>query len=485
MSPSAVSARPDQLRLFSRRYLPFVIAAVSLVTLAAFENRATSTILPSVARDLHGLALFGAASAAPMVSYVVGVSIAGLWADRSGPVPGLVTGIVGFTIVAGLAALSPVMEMFVGVRLAAGVAEGILDISLTVMVAKAIPPELRARLFSLYAAAWVLPSLVGPSIAGLVAEHVHWRAVFLIAVVLMPPLGLLLRPATRSLGRTESPAAADAGPSSRTTVTSAVVASVAMAAIALSGSMFSSHGVLTAVAAALAAGGLWLLVPTVRRLLPDGVATLRKGAPALIAVGGFTAAAFNTPGAFLPLMLTTVHGMSPAGAGLSLTLTGLFWAAGSNLAARPGVQARTTPAGRIQVALALIAVGVTGTVLLSLQVVPVWIGLTGWAMAGTGMGITSNTSATTLLALAPPDRQGQYQAANALVATVASTIPVGAAGAAIAWFAPTLPGALFAAIMSVGVAAGIAGALIAHRVTPPSAGDSAQCEGDVAATVAA
>jgi len=46
--------QPEQSRLFTRRYLPFVIAAVSLVTLAAFENRATSTILPSVARDLHG-----------------------------------------------------------------------------------------------------------------------------------------------------------------------------------------------------------------------------------------------------------------------------------------------------------------------------------------------------------------------------------------------------------------------------------------------
>ena len=85
---------------------------------------AAATILPSVARDLDGLSLFGAAAAGPMVSYVVGVSIAGLWADRSGPVPVLATGIVGFTIVAGLAAVSPVTGMFVGVRLAAGVAKG-------------------------------------------------------------------------------------------------------------------------------------------------------------------------------------------------------------------------------------------------------------------------------------------------------------------------------------------------------------------------
>jgi MFS family permease len=472
MPTAADPQQPQQPRLFERRYLPFVIAAVSLVTLAAFENRATSTILPSVARDLHGLSLFGAAAAAPLVSYVVGVSIAGLWADRSGPVPVLATGIVGFTVVAGLAALAPVMGMFVAVRLAAGVAEGILDIGLTVMVARAIPPDLRARLFSLYAAAWVLPSLVGPSIAGLVAEHVHWRAVFLIAVVLMPPLGLLLRPATRSLAPVGPSPDVDPGPSGATTVTSAVVAAVAMSAIALSGSMFSSHGVLTVVAVVLAVAGIGLLVPTVRRLLPDGVSTLRRGAPALIAVNAFTTAAFMTPSAFLPLMLTSVHRMSPAGAGLSLTLTGLFWAGGSNLVARPGIQRRTTSAARMGVGLSLIAAGVLGTALLCLAVLPVWAGLSAWAVAGTGMGIASNTQATTLLALAPAGRLGQYQAASALLATVASTIPVGAAGAAIAWFAPNLPGGLFAAIMSVGVAAGIAGAVLARRVTPAPTEDS-------------
>jgi MFS family permease len=466
--PRPVAVEPVEVRLFSRRYLPFVIAAVSLVTLAAFENRATSTILPTIARDLDGLSFFGAATAAPMVSYVVGVSVAGLWADRHGPVPVLVTGIVGFTVSAALAALSPVMGMFVAVRLAAGVAEGILDIGLTVMVAKAIPAGLRPRLFSLYAAAWVLPSLVGPSVAGLVAEHVHWRAVFIIAVVLMPPMGLLLRPAIRSVGRLGPSAAVTDGPSGRTTVTSAVVAAVAMGAITLSGSMFSSHGVLTIVAVVLALAGLALLVPTLRRLLPDGVTVLRRGAPSLIAVSALTSAAFSTPGAFLPLMLTTVHGMSPAGAGLSLTLTGVFWAAGSQAAARPWVQRRTTAAGRIRVALILIAVGVAGTVLLSLAVVPVWAGLTGWAVAGTGMGIASNTLATTLLALAPAGRQGQYQAANALLATVASAIPVGAAGAAIAWFAPDLPRGLFGSIMAVGVAVGVCGAALAHRVTPDS-----------------
>jgi MFS family permease len=466
MPRSADPAQPVELRLLSRRYLPFVVAAVSLVTLAAFENRATSTILPTIARDLSGLSLFGAATAAPLVSYVVGVSVAGLWADRRGPVPVLVTGIVGFTVSAALAALSPTMGMFVVVRLAAGVAEGVLDISLTVMVARAIPPGLRPRLFSLYAAAWVLPSLVGPSIAGLLAEHVNWRAVFLIAVVAMPPLGLLLRPAMRSVGRLGHATAAPDGPSGRTTVTSAVAAAVAMGAITLSGSMFSSHGVLTAVAVALALAGIWLLLPTLRRLLPGGVTVLRRGAPALIAVSAFTSAAFSTPGAFLPLMLTTVHGMSPAGAGLSLTLTGVFWAAGSQAAARPWIQRRTTPAGRIRAGLVLIAGGVAGTVLLSVSLVPVWAGLSAWAVAGTGMGICSNTLATTLLELAPAARQGQYQAANALLATVASAIPVGAAGAAIAWFAPDLPGTLFAAIMTAGVALGIGGAALAHRVTP-------------------
>lgn len=44
------------------------IASVALVTMAAYENRATTTILPLVARELGGLRWFGLASAMSAVT---------------------------------------------------------------------------------------------------------------------------------------------------------------------------------------------------------------------------------------------------------------------------------------------------------------------------------------------------------------------------------------------------------------------------------
>ena len=62
MATAPPETRPS---LLAREHLPFATGAVALVTLGAFENRAVSTVLPTVARDLDGLWLFGAASAAP------------------------------------------------------------------------------------------------------------------------------------------------------------------------------------------------------------------------------------------------------------------------------------------------------------------------------------------------------------------------------------------------------------------------------------
>src|SRR5512132_2116324 len=75
---SETEARPDAghsaaraaapLRLLDRANLPVVVGVVALVTLAAFENRAVMTILPTVVRELDGWALFGASTGATLVT---------------------------------------------------------------------------------------------------------------------------------------------------------------------------------------------------------------------------------------------------------------------------------------------------------------------------------------------------------------------------------------------------------------------------------
>ena len=463
MSRVATLAQPPTL--LHRAHLPFVVGAVALVTLGAFENRAVMTVLPTVAGSLDGMWLFGAASGAPLISFVIATTVAGLWSDRRGPVRVLGAGMATFLAGELTMGLAPTMPLFVVGRLLGGLAEGLLDVGLTVLVARAVPPALRPRIFAAFAAAWVLPSLLGPSVAGVVAERVHWRAVFLLGVLLLLPVLGLLRPAMATTAAFPSapPSTPPAAAAGRRSAGWAVVAAGGLAALSAGGSVVARPGPARALGVLLLVGGVAALVPSVRALLPAGTLRAARGIPALTALRGLLGAAFGTAGGLLPLMLTEVHGYGPAAAGVSLTITGLFWAAGSQLQGRDLVQTRVPVTRRLRVGFALIAAGLVGPTLLSLSVVQPWMGLGLWAVAATGIGVVSPTISTQVLALSSDADQGRNSAASFLAPSLTQAVAFAATGAAIAWQAPHLGGGLFATIMgSCALAAGL-GAVLAGR----------------------
>jgi MFS family permease len=446
-------------------HLPFAIGAVALVTLGAFENRAVTTVLPTVARELDGLWLFGAASAAPLVTFVVATTVAGLWADRSGPTRVLYAGMAVFVAAELLMGLAPEMVSFVAGRLLGGFAEGLFDVGLTVLVARALPAQLRPKMFATFAAAWVLPSLLGPSVAGFVAEQWHWRAVFLLGVALLAPVALFLRPAMKRSAATR--AAADSGPGERLggrrTTAWAVVTAAGLAAVTAGGSLLTRDGWQQLSGGVLLVAGATLLVPALHVVLPAGTLRGAPGIPALTALRGLLGAAFGTAGGLLPLLLTELHGYGPTAAGVSLTITGVFWAAGSQLQGLRAVQARASVVTLLRTGFALITVGLVGPVLLALDAVPVWLGLTGWALAAVGIGVTSPTISTHVLTLSTEADQGRNSAASFLAPSVTQALAFAASGAAIAWQAPHLTGGLFVVVMAGCVALAAAALTLAPR----------------------
>ena len=122
-------------------------------------------ILPTVADHLDGMALFGAAAAAPLISSVVATVAAGLWCDRRGPTPALTAGLLVFTLSQLVMGAAPGMTVLLAGRVGTGVAEALLDVALTVMVARVLPRSLRPKMFAAMATAWIVPSLIGPPIA--------------------------------------------------------------------------------------------------------------------------------------------------------------------------------------------------------------------------------------------------------------------------------------------------------------------------------
>ena len=166
----------------------------SIIFLAAFEAMAVTTIMPLVATDLDGEALFALAFAVPLAAGIIGMVIAGNWTDRSGPLPSLITSAVLFVVGLVIAGTAVNMEVFIVGRFVHGLSGAAVIVPLYVIVGRVYPEHLRARVFAGFAAAWVIPSIVGPALAGVVAEALSWHWVFLGVIGLLVPAAAMMLP---------------------------------------------------------------------------------------------------------------------------------------------------------------------------------------------------------------------------------------------------------------------------------------------------
>jgi MFS family permease len=359
--------------------------------------------------------------------------------------------------------LAPTMAVFVVGRAASGAAEALIDTALMVLVAQALPEALRAKIFASFAAAWILPSLLGPSLAGAIDGLWGWRMVFVAPLLVAPVALLLLRPALRRThAGGESATDAEATASERRRVAAALVLAAGLAVTTFSAPLLSDPDTRVAGVAVIGAGAV-LVVAGAVRALPHGVARLARGVPSVIAVRMLVSAAFTAVAGLIPLMLVQTHGASTAVAGVSLSVTGCLWAAGSFLNSTNRVQADVSAPARAAIGAGLIAVGSSGPVLLSLDVIGLAPGMLAWAVAALGMGIVSPTLSTQLLSLAPVSEQGRVSAAQGLAISTGVALSTGVVGAVVALRGAETDGLAFGLLMAGGAACALVAALAAGR----------------------
>jgi MFS family permease len=459
-APAIATARP---KLFAAPNWPLALGAVALVTLGAFENRAVNTALPTVVAEFHALGAFGLVNAAPVATFLISLAITGLWCDRRGPVPALRTGVATFALAQLIVGTAGSMPMVVAGRLLSGLAEGLIDIALMVLIARALPEVLRARMFSLFAAAWVLPSVLGPAVTGLVTETAGWRWVFLGALAMLVPAWAALQPAIRLARKTPARTVVD-GPVAqerwRTIVPAAVGAAAASFFLTLAGDLLDDRPFQ---AIAIIGVSLLVLAVTAVKLMPAGTFGCGCGFPTVLLLRASTAAAFGGVGAFLPLLLTMLHGFGPSLAGISLTITGVMWATGSWLQGRDHKLSRVAV---LRAGMAAMTVGLAVATTLAWTGLPVLIGLAGWAIAGLGMGLSSPTLALLTLDLAGEHNQGRYTSAGQMAASISTAATFAITGTLMAFAAPDPGRVVFGVILTGGAVVALLGLLVTGRVVP-------------------
>lgn len=436
----------------SRPYRWLSIGMFSIIFIAAFEAMAVTTIMPLVASDLDGLALFALAFAVPLAAGIIGMVVAGNWTDRSGPLPSLVTSAVLFAVGLLIAGTAPNMVVFIVGRFVHGLAGAAVVVPLYVIVARVYPEALRARVFAGFAAAWVIPSIIGPALAGFVAETLSWHWVFLGVIgLLLPAAAMMLPPILRVRDQVQG------DPSVRWSlgrVGWSVLTAAAALALSLSKEFADPWRWIVAIAAVV------LVAFAARPLMPVGTLRAARGMPATVLLRLIVAGAFFGSEIYLPYLFIERYEFSPSLAGVVLTGGGVTWAAASWLQGRLGDRVSNTQA--VEIGAGLLAATLVVVLLVAAFTLPPWIAFVAWTLAGGAMGFMYPRFSVAVLKLSPVSAQGFNSAALSIGESLGAAVAL----AITALVSSAVVGDAFAADFAVGVAIALVAVVLAPRVRP-------------------
>ena len=404
------------------------VGLVLTVTLVAFEALAVITILPAIEDDLHGISLYGWVTSAFQLGLLVGIVVAGGQADRRGPAPPFVAGVLVFVAGLAIGGLAPSMLVLVLARGLQGLGAGAIPAVAYAAIGRSYPEALRPRVFAVLSTAWVVPGLIGPAVSALVAERFGWRWVFLGLLPLVVASGALAWPSLRRLGPPEEP-------------------------------LVQRGRLARAVGVAVGAG----LVP-LRGLLPPGTLTARPGLPVTVLSRALLTFAFFGADTYVPLAITSVRGRSTAVASIAVTAATLAWTAGAWVQERRAAQ---WPGRRlIRAGFLIVALGIAGEAAALLPAVPVAVAVAGWAVGGFGIGLAYSPISLLVLGEAPSGQEGAASASLQLAETLGVALGAGfggvlvAVGAAAGW----PPGAGIAGAFALTATVALGAAMLARRI---------------------
>jgi MFS family permease len=368
------------------------LAAVMFLT--AFAGLAVVPTLPVAVRSLHGSSLYPLVAGVFVAASLLGGLIGGNWADRSGTRGPLAVGIALAAITLLVSATSVSIWQLAAGRFLDGLAAGIVAVAVNTTIARSYPSDRQARMLTLMSMCWILPSLAGPPVAGLVTAWWSWRVVFfaLAALTALPALAIVLL-----LRRDILPASAG-GPRRRPAL---LLAGTAGAGAALA--QYGSSG-WTWVYLAVTVAGAALVIVSAPRLLPSGTVRAARGLPATVLAAGLGSGVYFTIEAYVPLLLITFRHVPSAVSGLAFTAAALAWSAASWAQGHP---LHDVPRHRLAaVGASLLAVAALTGAIGAFPETPAITAALALTVAAVGMGLFAPSTTLLTFQHAPDGQQG-------------------------------------------------------------------------------
>ncbi|MFD4196265.1 MFS transporter [Amycolatopsis thermoflava] len=435
--------------LWTAEHRTTTVASLLVVTLIAFESMGVATAMPTMVADLAGQRLYSWPFTAFLVASVVATVLSGRVCDRRGPAVPMVAGPGLFLAGLVVAGTATDMGFLLAGRVLQGLGSGTVLVAVSLLIALVYTDRERPVMYAANAAAWVLPAVVGPTVAGLITEHLGWRWVFLGLVPLALAGLLMLIPVARRLTHTAGAQQRRAG----------IVVALAAAAGVAALTWAAQHP--SPAALGYGAAGLLALAVAVRRLVPPGTVTARPGLPTVVASRALLGGAFAGMEAYLPLAMATVHGYNPVLAGLPLTASALTWSAAS------AVQGRHPDWSReklLRAGFGMVAVAVLLFGFVAQPWFPGWLAFVACLVGGAGMGIAYPSISLLLLRFSPEHERGFNTSAMQLGDWVTSALTVGFGGVLLGLLASAAEPAPALGVLALTLAAlAVVGVVITRR----------------------
>lgn len=415
---------------------------IILISISAFEVIAVATAMPEIARILQGQDLYSISFGVTMAGQLFSTVMAGQICDKTGPKISLLWGVFLFMLGISISGFSLNMWIFCLGRAVQGVGVGITLVSLYVIISEVVPEKIRPKYFAAIATAWVIPSLIGPVITGIIVDFLSWRIVFILVPIIIIFGSYFAYPFILKIPLRKGPIPKLEFLTADKSKDPEILAMVRKYNVKDRKLLLSALGLALGTALVQTLGskdspviGIWQYIllgislfaifSAFPRLTPPGTYKLRPGLPSLVMSRVFLMGPYVAAELFLPLFLDS-RGWSTTESGTVLTVGAITWAISSQIQGiipDDAIRAKYAPWGCFIGAFGILITGVATTGLLAPYTV-----LIGWGIMGFGIGFAY--PCITLLALdqAPDGKFGETSGALQLADTLGSALCVAFVG---------------------------------------------------------